>query len=62
MPLSKGDKLGPYKILVPIGKGAMGEAYRAHDVAARHSGCRPLRVVMTRRSSVIAQKAKEGKG
>src|SRR5438477_11361969 len=35
MPLSIGDKLGPYEILSPIGAGGMGQVYKAHDARLR---------------------------
>src|SRR5271170_5411541 len=31
MPLSAGDKLGPYEIVALIGSGGMGEVWKAHD-------------------------------
>jgi serine/threonine protein kinase len=31
MPLSSGDKLGPYEVLASIGVGGMGEVWKARD-------------------------------
>ena len=33
MPLSAGDKLGPYEIVAPIDAGGMGEVHRAQEMA-----------------------------
>ena len=36
MPLSAGDKLGPYEILTLLGAGGMGEVFKAQGLSARY--------------------------
>lgn len=31
MPVSAGDRFGPYEVLAPIGAGAMGEVWKVRD-------------------------------
>ena len=42
MPLSIGDKLGPYEIVASIGAGGFGEVYRARSIGQVEAGYRAL--------------------
>ena len=44
MPLSAGTRLGPYEILAPIGKGGMGDVFRARDTKLKREVGRVLPV------------------
>ena len=56
MPLSVGDKLGPYEILAPLGKGGMGEVYKANDT--RLERVVPIKVSAAKFSERFEREAK----
>jgi len=62
MPLSVGDKLGPYEIPAPIGGGGMGEVYKARD--PRLDRIVAIKVSKTESSECFEREAtpKDGKG
>jgi serine/threonine protein kinase len=62
MPLSVGDKLGPYEILAPIGAGGMGEVYRARDTRlGREVAVKVLPVHLANDSQALARFEREAK-
>ena len=62
MPLSAGDKLGPYTILAPIGSGGMGEIYRGRDTKLdREVAVKVLPAALARDPERLARFEREAK-
>src|SRR6202140_3563681 len=62
MPLSAGDKLGPYEILAPIGAGGMGEVYKARDTKLdREVAIKVLPAALARDPERLARFEREAK-
>jgi eukaryotic-like serine/threonine-protein kinase len=62
MPLSAGDKFGPYEILAPIGAGGMGEVYRARDARlGRDVAIKVLPEHLSKNPDALARFARETK-
>ena len=63
MPLSTGDKLGPYEILSAIGAGGMGEVYKARDTRLdRMDAIKVLPEHIAKREDLRARFEREGCG
>src|SRR6185436_14288512 len=62
MPLSAGDKLGPYEILAPLGAGGMGEVYRGRDTRLdRYVAVKVLSDHLARSPEALARFEREAK-
>ena len=62
MPLSVGDKLGPYEILAPLGAGGMGEVYRGRDTKLdREVAVKVLPAALARDPDRLARFEREAK-
>ena len=62
MPLSPGQKLGPYEIESPLGAGGMGEVYRAHDARlAREVAIKVLPEVLAKDSDRLQRFEQEAR-
>src|SRR6202050_1472534 len=62
MPLSVGDKLGPYELLAPIGAGGMGEVWKARDSRLnRDVALKVLPEHLARDAQAVARFDREGK-
>ncbi len=59
MGLSPGTKLGPYEVLEPIGKGGMGEVFRARDTKLNRDVALKVlpRAARARRRPALARRA-----
>jgi len=56
MPLSVGDKLGPYEIVAPLGAGGMGEVWKARDI--RLNRIVAIKLLKARHSARFEQEAR----
>jgi Tol biopolymer transport system component len=62
MPLSAGDRLGPYEIIAPLGAGGMGEVYRARDTRlGREVAVKVLPVHLSAQPEIKARFEREAK-
>jgi Tol biopolymer transport system component len=62
MPLSAGDRLGPYEIVAPLGAGGMGEVYRARDTRlGREVAVKVLPVHLSAQPEIKARFEREAK-